>query len=116
MDKDDEMWSAKRDAEREKRTVGKILSCAEVCMNCGVIQLAQIDGICTTCQRHELKSIQQLREQLAAAQVAIAHCVKIWKMRGSDDHWNGHIQNTYNHCATELTEKSGDQCDNISQR
>ncbi len=54
------------------------------------------------------QEVQQLRDQLAAAQAAIAHCVRIWKMRGSDDHWEGNIQNTYNHCATELTERSTD--------
>ncbi len=50
-------------------------------------------------------AILQLREQLEAAQASITHCVKIWKMRGSDDHWNGHMQNAYNECADELKER-----------
>lgn len=35
-----------------------------ICMNCGVIQSDQIDGICTTCQRRELMSLTDLRTAL----------------------------------------------------
>ena len=35
-----------------------------ICMNCGVIQSDQIDGICVTCQRRELMSFHDLRTAL----------------------------------------------------
>ncbi len=37
-----------------------------ICINCGEIQLDQLDEICQTCQRAELRSLTDLREQLAA--------------------------------------------------
>ncbi len=47
-----------------------------ICINCGEIQLDQLDEICQTCQRAELRSLTDLREQLAAEREAASRTTK----------------------------------------
>jgi hypothetical protein len=43
-----------------------------ICVNCGVIQHEQLDGICTTCNRAELKNLTELRKDLVRMENILA--------------------------------------------